>query len=399
MAHRFATQAFMANPIAEIAKLQTEGPVVAVDFPLIGEVWVTTTQEAAGLVLKDTERFAIRGADGKVVGTQWWMPKTIFVLANNMLTFDEPDHTRLRSLVDKAFHRRNVLDMEPHIQQTADALAENLFAEGEPVDLIGNFARRLPLAVICEMLGLPEKDRPIFSDWAQNMTSVTGAVSFLMAMRPIGRMRRYLEGEIARQRQDPAGGLIAELVKLQEEGAAVSDEELVAMVFLLLFAGHETTTHVISGGVLELLRDPDQREWLFADPSRLPLAVEELLRFVSAVQFSKPRVLREDVEICGISLKKGDRVMAMIAAANCDPDVFEVPEKFDLARHPNKHIAFGAGPHFCLGHQLARLEIACALRALFNRYPRLRLGVEESAIRWKERAGLRSLERLPVRAD
>ena len=170
------------------------------------------------------------------------------------------------------------------------------------------------------------------------------------------------------------------------------------MVFLLLFAGSETTTHLISGTALELLKDPKLRRWLQEDWSRLDLAVEEFLRFVSPVQFSKPRHVHHDVTLEGVTLKKGEKVMAMLAAANMDPAANVCPEKLDLARKPNRHIAFGTGIHFCLGHQLARIEGRQAIRALFDRWPDLTLAVDASEIRWRKRPGLRALVALPVTA-
>jgi cytochrome P450 PksS len=167
---------------------------------------------------------------------------------------------------------------------------------------------------------------------------------------------------------------------------------------LLLFAGHETTTHLISGSAYELMRNPSLRDWLKEDWSRLGLAVEEFLRFISPVQFTKPRYVRRDIELGGVLLKKGDKVMPMIAAANLDPAANEDPGRLDLARQPNRHIAFGAGIHFCLGHQLARIEGQCALKALFRRWPDLHLAVDENEIRWRERAGMRALAALPVEA-
>jgi cytochrome P450 PksS len=173
---------------------------------------------------------------------------------------------------------------------------------------------------------------------------------------------------------------------------------MVSMVFLLLGAGSETTTHLISGSVYELLKNRGLRDWLAADWSRAGLAVEEFLRFVSPVQFSKPRVVRRDVEIGGVHLRKGDRIMVMLAAANMDPEANACPERLDLERRPNRHISFGTGIHFCLGHQLARIEGICALQALFTRWPKLGLAVEPSQIRWRRRLGLRSIEKLSVAA-
>jgi cytochrome P450 PksS len=171
---------------------------------------------------------------------------------------------------------------------------------------------------------------------------------------------------------------------------------MVSTLFLLLFAGHETTTHLISGATYELLKNPGLRDWLAEDRSRLGLAVEEFLRFVSPVQFTKPRYVRRDVVLGGVWLRQGDRIMPMLAAANLDPQANADPRKLDLARRPNRHLAFGTGIHFCLGHQLARIEAACALEALFRRWPKLGLAVDARDIRWRERPGMSAIERLPV---
>ncbi len=258
------------------------------------------------------------------------------------------------------------------------------------------FARRLPLSVICELLGLPLADRQKFMAWADAATSLTGFLGFLRMVPGIRAIKRYLEGQLDAAREGGGTGLIAELVRVEKEGAKISREEMVSTVFLLLFAGHETTTHLISGSVYELLRRPDVRDWLIEDPSRTDLAIEELLRFLSPVQFSKPRFVRRDIAFDGVRLKKGDRVMALLVAANMDPQANESPERLDLARKPNRHIAFGTGIHFCLGHQLARMEGRCALQALFTRWPHLTLAVDASDIRWRKRAGLRAITALPV---
>ena len=179
-------------------------------------------------------------------------------------------------------------------------------------------------------------------------------------------MRHYLEKQLKAVRENGGTGLIAELVRVEKEGEQISRDEMVAMVFLLLFAGHETTTHLISGSVYELLRNAALRDWLEEDWSRAGLAVEEFLRFISVVQFTKPRFVRKDIELGGIRLKQGEKIMPMLAAANLDPQANPHPEKLDLARKPNRHLAFGTGIHFCLGHQLARLEGVCALKALFG---------------------------------
>jgi len=394
----FASEAFFRDPGAAVARLRALGPLVATTFPVMGRVWVTTTYEATARVLKDSEHFTLRKEDGTVAGLRWWMPSTVTVLADNMLTTDEPGHTRLRGLVDEAFRRRAVLDMEPRIRAIAGGLADELFADGEPADLVLRFARILPLSVICELLGLPQADRPQFISWANAMGRLTGPISFFTIMGVVRKMRRYFEARLDEARRRGGEGLIAELVRVESEGLRISSDEMVAMLFLLLVAGSETTTHLISGATFELLQDPAQRSRLTSDWRGLSLAIEEFLRFVAPVQFSKPRYVREDLVLEGVSLKKGDRMMAMIVAANLDPSANDHSDKLDLARRPNRHLAFGTGIHFCLGHQLARIEAGCGLQALFTRWPRLQLAVKPADVRWRRRPGLRSLDKLPVTA-
>ena len=395
----FASEAFSRDPGEAVARLRAAGPVVATKFPIIGRVWVTTTYEAAAHVLKDNSVFTLRKEGGALAGLPWWMPGLIGAIANNMLTMDEPDHARLRNIVDEAFRRRAVLDMEPHIRAIADRLADQLFADGSPADLVQRYARMLPLAVICELLGLPPADRPKFIAWANSLANLTNAFDFLRLIGGLVRMRSYLRERLRLAREEGGEGLIAELVRVEKEGGRITPDEMVSMVFLLLGAGSETTTHLISGSVFELLKDTDRRDWLAADWSRAGLAVEEFLRFVSPVLFSKPRYVRQDVDLGGVKLKRGDRVMAMIVAANLDEDANACPQRLDLERRPNRHLSFGTGIHFCLGHQLARIETICALQALFTRWPRLQLAVEPSQVRWRRRPGIRMIAKLPVVAD
>ena len=394
----FTSQNYFRNPAAALETLRNRGAVVEVNFPIVGRVWTTTTQAMADRVLKDTDTFTIRKEDGEVAGLRWWMPGIIKTFATNMLSMDEPDHKRLRDIVDEAFRRRAVLEMEPHIQATAEQLADELFAEGSPADLVQRYARQLPLLVISELLGLPAADRVKFSALAGGFSRLTGALGFLFLIPNALAMRRYLEGYLETVRRHGGEGLIAEIVRVEKEGGRISPNEIVSMVFLLLFAGHETTTHLISGSVHELLKNADLRDWLEEDWSRADLAVEEFLRFLTPVQFTKPRYVRRDVDLGGVAVKKGERIMPMLAAANMDPAANPHPEQLDLDRKPNRHIAFGTGIHFCLGHQLARIEGRCALKALFGRWPKLTLAVPESEIVWRRRPGMKAIDRLPVTA-
>jgi cytochrome P450 len=331
----FSGQDFFREPAAAVERLRAAGPVVEARLPIFGRVWMTTTQEMASRVLKDNRVFTLRKDDGTVAGLRWWMPNIFRAFAKSMLSVDEPDHTRLRGIVEEAFRRRAVLDMEPRIRAIAHELAGDLFSQGSPADLVTRYARVLPLSVICELLGLPLADRPKFMAWAARATSASSALGFLRMVPTLAAIKRYLEQRF---------------------------------------------------------------NWLEEDWSRADLAIEEFLRFVSPVQFSKPRFVRQDMELGGVRLKNGDQIVALLAAGNMDPAANVLPEKLDLERRPNRHIAFGTGIHFCLGHQLARLEGKCALEALYTRWPKLRLAVEPGQIRWRSRPGIRAIINLPVAA-
>jgi cytochrome P450 len=393
------SQDYLRDPQPGLAKLRAAGPIVEVRFPIFGRTWITTTHEMAERVLKDSETFAIRKNNLRwlVPAFRWLVPGWIRSLAISMLSMDDPDHKRLRQIVDEAFRRRAISEMEPRILAIADELAANLFAEGSPADLVERYSLTVPLLTICELLGLPDADRPQFIGWFASISRLNGMRSFLGMMTGMEPMQRYLEERLEVARKTGGVGLIAELVRVEKEGGRISGEEMVAMILLLLGAGSETTTHLISGSVYELLRAPQLREWLEEDWDRANLAVDEFLRYVAPVQFTKPRFVRKDIEIGGAHLKMGDRVMPMLAAANMDPLANPNPDKLDLARKPNRHMTFGAGVHYCLGYQLARIECKCALEALFKRWPQLELAVPPDAIRWnRRRPGFRAMEKLPV---
>ena len=221
----FVSQAYFRNPVAEIEKLRSAGLVVEVQFPMIGKVWTTTTQDLADRVLKDSKTFTVRTGTGGVAGLQWWMPRILRTLVNHMLAMDEPDHRRLREIVDEAFRRRAVMEMEPRILAIADELAGNLFADGSPVDLVDRYARTLPLSVICELLGLPLEDRPKFTAWASGFTRLTSTIGLLSLVPNILAMRRYLENQLKAVRENGGTGLIAELIRVEKEGGQISRDD------------------------------------------------------------------------------------------------------------------------------------------------------------------------------
>jgi cytochrome P450 len=365
---------------------------------------MATSYDAVNDLLRDHHRFvqspATAGNRGMGAIVRW-LPRGLKPLATNMLLRDPPDHRRLRSLVDQAFRRQNVEAIRPHLEAMADEALDRLEAEAarspRGVDLLAHFARPFPLAVICEILGLPPEDRPRFTRWASRFstaTSVPGIIwGLVTGVRPL---LRYARDEFRRQARQPRGGLMAALVEAEEAGDRLTEDELVAMVFLLLAAGHETTLHQIALNVLTLLDHPQQLAELTADWGLADSAAQELLRYVSFAQISKPRYAREDTEFHGRSIRRGEIIFACLAAANGDPGAFDDPERLDLRRHPNRHVAFGAGIHVCLGATLARVETAVALERLFTRYPGLRLAVPRTELRFSGRIGTRALRALPV---
>ncbi|MEM7300431.1 MAG: cytochrome P450 [Pseudomonadota bacterium] len=376
--------------------------MVRIKIPIMGTCWATTTAQATTDMLKDNERFTMRKSVGAgtrgVAGMQWWMPKSLKLLGNNMLSSDEPDHRRLRKLVDQAFQRRSIGELAPDIERIANDLLDRVDRHTR-FDLVDAYARKLPLAVISELLGLKDDEAERFGNWASSITRVEGVLDFVRIFRPIRKMRSLIAEKVEDERDracagGESSGLIGELVRAEQDGERFSQDELIAMIFLLLVAGHETTTHLISGGVWALLQHPDQLGRLKSDLSKTDLAVEEMLRFVSPVQMSKPRYVQSDGDYHGEPLKKGEMIVALLAAANSDPDLFDLPEQFDISRHPNRHLGFGTGIHFCLGFQLARLEAKIALQTLLNRFPDLAFAGEPV---WRKRIGMRALKSLPLR--
>lgn len=397
------SQAFKQDPFPTLAKLREQGPLIRVRLPLIGKVWMATTYDAVNELLRDHRRFIQNPADAGKGATPLIMrclPRSLRPIMTNMLLRDEPDHRRLRGLVERAFLRQNVEALRPRLEVLADQainrLADQAGLSPEGVDLLEHFARPFPLSVICELLGLPPEDRPKFTRWASRVSTAGSFAGFMLAMPGLSKLMRYLREEIQRQTAHPRSGLLSALIQAEEGGDRLSEDELLAMVFLLLLAGHETTLHQIAGSVLSLLDNPDQLRALTADWSLAESAVQELLRYFSFAQVTKPRFAHEDVEFQGRSIRRGQIVIACLAAANSDPERFEDPTRLDIRRAPNRHVAFGAGIHVCLGAKLARAEIEIALERLFSRFPDLHLAVPRSQVRYTKRMGSRGLIALPV---
>lgn len=390
---------FHADPFPTLSRMRAQGSVVPIKLPILGRIRLTTTHSACAELLKDSERFvrdpgnAGSRTQARVLGI---LPNTLGLLAKNMLGVDDPEHRRLRSLVDQVFARRGIAAVKPTIEEVADRLLDRLNGIPE-TDLMQSYCRDLPLSVICAMLGLPEKDHDWFKSWLGNLTDTASIWAVLRALPGVWRMVGYLRAVSRPGGGAHPNGLITALREARTEHGELSEDDLVSMIFLLFGAGQETTTHLIAGGIWSLLTHPGEREMLREDPALIGSAVEECLRWVSPVQMTKPRFARMDMEWQGSTFRRGDMFAAFLSAANADPEKFEEPERFDIGRHPNPHLSFGTGAHFCLGYQLARAETRIALERLFARFPDMRLSVAPQEITWRKRVGIRTLARLPVR--
>jgi cytochrome P450 PksS len=393
-----ASSAFKANPYPFYARLRSEAPVYPVPLPDGRTAWLITRYDDVAAALK-YERFAKDQRNALTPGQvarQPWVPKMFEPLARNMLDLDPPDHTRLRALVHKAFTPRLVERIRPRIEALTAALLAQVQAKG-CMDLIRDYALPAPTTIIAEMLGVPVEDRHKFHRWSSMIVSATTSDwRRLTAIPSIWQFLRYIRKLIRGRRAGPRDDLLGALVQTEEAGEQLSEDELLAMVFLLLVAGHETTVNLIGNGTLALLEHPRQMERLRNDPALIGPAVEELLRYYSPVETATERYAREDVRVAGVTIPQGSLVFAVLASANRDERQFADPDALDLAREPNRHLAFGQGTHFCLGASLARLEGQIAIHTLLTRAPDLRLACPLDRLRWRGGLVLRGLEALPV---
>jgi cytochrome P450 len=313
-----------------------------------------------------------------------------------MILEDDPQHRRLRNLVNKAFTARAVGRLSDRVEEISCQLLDGLGKQGQ-VDLLESYSRPLPTRVIAEMVGLPQAD---VTEFGFSMRVLTKGFSGLGILRTLlwdlRATNKFVRRLIARKRAEPRDDILSGLIEAEEDGDRLSEDELVAMVFLLIIAGFETTLHLITNGVRTLLEHPDQLDRLRAEPGLWDSAVEEIVRHRGPVHGTKLQYAKQDVTLHGTTIKRGTPVMPLLAAANHDPRAFEKPDDFDVARSPNHHLGFGFGAHFCLGKQLALMETRVALKMLIERNPNLRLAVEPSELSIANVPGWHRHESLPV---
>lgn len=318
-------------------------------------------------------------------------------VAGRVLLFtDPPDHTRMRTLVNKAFTRRVIEELRPHIEELVDDLLDEIADRGE-IDVIADFAYPLPALVICELMGVPVEDRNRFKGWSGDIAPIIDPLTppdiMQKAVATAEKFGEYFVELTAERRRRPQDDLLTALIRAETDEGRLTEDELLGICVLLFIAGHETTQNLIGNGLLALLRDREQLEILRDDQSLARNAVEELLRYDSPVQLTARSAL-EDVEVSGETIRKGEEAVVLLGAANRDPAVFSDPERLDVTREKIQVISFSAGGHFCLGAPLARLEGQIAFTKLLGRFPEIELATDEP--KWRNTLTLRGLESLPV---
>lgn len=389
---------FKADPYPFYALLRAEAPVYRITLPSKQPVWLVTRYDDALTVIKDSrfakDKYATRSREQ--LAREPWRPSIVRVLERNMLSLDDPDHKRLRMLVHQAFTPRLIEQMRDQIEALTDKLLDDVQRHGH-FDLISDYALPIPTTIIAEMLGVPLADRRKFNRWSNNLVSSTASRFGPLRLLPqVLRFLHFIRSLVRVRQRDPHDDLISMLIQAQEAGERLSEDELVAMIFLLLVAGHETTVNLIGNGTLALLQHPTQWEQLRDEPPLIKPAVEELLRFASPVEWADERYAREDIVLAGTTIPRGELVHAVIASANRDDRQFTNPDTLDITREPNRHLAFGQGIHYCLGAPLARMEGQIAINTLLRRLPELRLAVAPDVLRWRPGVMLRGLQSLPI---
>jgi cytochrome P450 len=319
------------------------------------------------------------------------------VMVRQMLFLDPPAHTRVRSLAARAFTPRRVERLRAHIQEIVEDLLDGVAAAGS-MDIIADLAYPLPAIVTAEMLGVPPTDRDQLKAWSEDFAEVLGNFQhnpdrISRLLRSLDDMTAYFRAAVRRDQDHPIEGLIHALATVEVEGDRLSEDEVIANTIVTMVGGQETTTNLIGNGVLTLLRNPDQLDKLRNDPSLTPSAVEELLRYESPSQHTA-RLAPEDIQLGGTLIRKRQAVIAVMGAANRDPARFPDPDRFDICRLDNRHVAFGWAAHFCFGAPLARIEGQIAFGTLLRRFPNLRL--RPGPLTWRPNLGLRGLTSLPV---
>jgi pimeloyl-[acyl-carrier protein] synthase len=385
----------LANPYPLYARLREEAPVY---FDPFLHTWVVTRYADVLRVLLTFSADRTPSPEQLSAMGMSAVGPIAKVMVKQMLFLDPPDHTRLRTMAATVFSPRRVKVLEQHIRSIANSLIDKVLAKGR-MDVMSDIAEPLPAIVTAELLGVPVEDHDQLKDWSKDFAEMLGNYQHNPnripgVLKSTEAMTQYFRARIAEQKTEPQEGLIQSLLTAEINGDRLTEEEVIANTIVTMVGGQETTTNLIGNGMLTLLRNPAEKERLMADYTLIPSAVEELLRFESPSQ-QTGRIAREDVEIGGQAIRKGQAIIAVMASGNRDAERFPDPDTLDLARTDNRHLAFGWAAHFCFGAPLARLEGQIMLETMLRRLPQMTL--ETDNLTWRENLGLRGLNSLPVK--
>jgi cytochrome P450 len=390
----------LQDPYPTYARMHAEGPLHFLDVGGKWAVWSIFSHAECSSIAKDP-RLSAKRAQQQImllpVDRQAEFSELARMLGLWLIFMDPPEHTRLRKLLNKGFSPAAIEGLRPQVEDIVNRMLEPL-KQGSEVELMGEFASPLPVRIILEMLGLPQDLHQSFVDWSRAIALFRGSPDRTVdlargAQDALIHLTDFFRKTVAERRRNKGNDLISLLIDIEEDGEALTEEELYAQCIALLFAGHETTRNLIGNGMYTLMQHPDETAELRENPEMIRSAVEELLRYESPVQFTA-RVLKEDIEICGQRIPKRWSILCMLGAANRDPKQFKEPNQLNLKRLNNQHLAFSAGPHFCIGSQLARLEGQIAIRSLVQRFPKMKLTGPRPE--WAPTFGLRGLNSLSV---
>lgn len=394
------TDEILQNPYPTYARLLDQGPIHYVEVAGKWAVWSVFSHAECSSVAKDPRCSAKRAQQMLLplpLSRQSEFKELARMLSLWLIFMDAPEHTRLRKLLNKGFSQTALEGLRPQMEEIVDRMLGSV-QHGSEVELMREFANPVPVRVISEMMGVPEALHGTFIEWSRAIAAFRGNPNRTVeearaAQDALVGMTEFFRKTVAERRRNKGHDLISLLIDIEEEGEALTEEELYAQCIALLFAGHETTRNLIGSGIYTLLKNPREADELRVNPEIIRSAVEEFLRYESPVQFTA-RVLKEEMEVCGQRIPKGWSVLCMLGAANRDPKQFKEPHQLNLKRLNNQHLAFGAGPHFCIGNQLARLEGQVAIMNLVKRFPKMRLIGPQPE--WADTFGLRGLKALPV---
>jgi cytochrome P450 len=394
--YRLVDPAALVNPYALYERLRTEEPVCWDPFL---KAWVVTRYDDVVVVLSDQRFSAVRTPSPQDLASLGLgkLSPIAEVLVRQMLFMDASAHTRIRSLAAKAFTPRRVEQLRPHIQHIVDELLRAVEPSG-CMDVVADLAGPLPQIVTAELLGLPRSDCPLLKAWSADFAQVLGNFQHnpdgaSRILRSVEDMTRYFAEKVQERRVSPADGLIDALMSAEVQGERLTDQEVIANAIMMMVGGQETTTSLIGNGTLILLERPDLLEQVRGDPALLPSAIEEFLRFESPIQHTA-RMAAVDIELGGKQIRQRQAVIAVLGAANRDPAQFPDPDRVDIRRQENRHLAFGWAAHFCFGAPLARVEAQVAFSSMLRRLPGLQLTTDR--LKWQGNLAYRGLTALPV---